>query len=163
MEQSPSKLNPALIGGAVMGALSTLPVISAGNCLCCMWVLLGGAVASYLYRRQLAPKAELTLGEGALLGLLSGVFGALIGSLLGYLFTVLGLDMTRSFIENFLDRAEDVPQDVRDWMEGFVRGEGFSAIMVAFGLAVKLVVDCLFGTVGGVIGAALFGKKKRSR
>ena len=163
MEQSPSKLNPALVGGTVMGVLSTLPMISAGNCLCCMWVLLGGAVASYAYRRRLPPKTEMTLGEGALVGLLSGVFGALIGSLLGYLFAVLGFDMARSIVENFLDRAEDVPGDIRDWMEGFIRSDGFNPMIVALGLVVNLTIDCLFGTTGGVIGAVLFGKKKPSR
>ena len=38
-----SKVQPALLGGVVIGTLSALPVISMGNCLCCLWVILGGA------------------------------------------------------------------------------------------------------------------------
>ena len=33
-----SKLQPALLGGLFIGVLSALPIISAGNCFCCMWV-----------------------------------------------------------------------------------------------------------------------------
>ena len=43
-----SKLQPALYGGLLLGVLSALPIISLGNCACCLWVLAGGAMAAYL-------------------------------------------------------------------------------------------------------------------
>ena len=48
---------PALVGGLVMGVLTALPIISAGNLCCCLWVLSGGAVAAYM-RRLLRDIAE---------------------------------------------------------------------------------------------------------
>ena len=39
-------VQPALYGGLVMGVLSALPLISAGNFCCCMWVISGGLVAA---------------------------------------------------------------------------------------------------------------------
>ena len=40
---------PALAGGLVMGVLSALPLISALNACCCLWVVSGGLVAAYVY------------------------------------------------------------------------------------------------------------------
>ena len=41
--QRPEYLRPALIAGAVAGLLSGLPVVSAGNCICCLWIFGGAA------------------------------------------------------------------------------------------------------------------------
>ena len=38
-------VQPALAGGMFLGFLSSIPFIAAGNCLCCMWVLLGGGIS----------------------------------------------------------------------------------------------------------------------
>ena len=35
-------VQPAFAGGVVMGVLSALPLISAGNICCCLWVIVGG-------------------------------------------------------------------------------------------------------------------------
>jgi hypothetical protein len=43
-----TKAQPVLVGALLMGVLSGLPIIAAGNICCCMWVLSGGFVASYL-------------------------------------------------------------------------------------------------------------------
>jgi hypothetical protein len=39
------RTQPALFGGLVMGVLSALPIVSAGNWCCCLWVVSGGLVA----------------------------------------------------------------------------------------------------------------------
>ena len=44
----PAKLQPALFGGLFIGVLSALPIINLGNCLCCMWVIGGGALDGLL-------------------------------------------------------------------------------------------------------------------
>jgi hypothetical protein len=163
MQKSASKLVPALIGGTVMGVLSSVPVINMGNCLCCMWILLGGAIGAYAYKRQLPARAELSLGEGALVGLLSGIFGALVSALIGYFFmAVVGYNFAQSFYRGFLERSEDVPPELRDWMEMLMRGGGFNPVLVLVSLFFGMILDSVFGTLGGIIGAALFGKKKPS-
>ena len=48
------RLQPAFWGGVFIGVLSALPLVSAGNCCCCLWVLCGGALAAYL-RQQNTP------------------------------------------------------------------------------------------------------------
>ena len=61
---------PALYGGLVIGVLSALPFISAGNFCCCLWILSGGFFAAYI-DSQTAPR-NLTVGRGALVGEYSG-------------------------------------------------------------------------------------------
>jgi len=43
-----SKLQPALLGGTFLGILSALPIVSAANLCCCLWVVAGGVLAAYL-------------------------------------------------------------------------------------------------------------------
>ena len=40
------RLQPAFWGGLFIGVLSALPLVNAGNCCCCLWVLCGGALAA---------------------------------------------------------------------------------------------------------------------
>ena len=47
-----SKLQPAILGGVLIGVLSALPIVSAGNLCCCLWVVLGGVVAAYLLQQN---------------------------------------------------------------------------------------------------------------
>src|SRR5438132_13671198 len=75
-ENGPSKKQPALIGGLVLGVLSALPLVSAGNLCCCLWLVLGGAVAAYVLQQN--QSAPITPGDGAVVGLLAGVIGAFV-------------------------------------------------------------------------------------
>src|SRR2546427_5040357 len=69
-----SKTNPVLVGGLVMGVLSALPIISAGNLCCCLWIITGGLVAAYVLQQN--QPTPITPGDGALVGLLAGLAGA---------------------------------------------------------------------------------------
>src|SRR5437867_3045116 len=60
-------VKPALAGGTFLGLASSLPIIAVGNCLCCMWVLGGGALATFLLNKQ-QPRRRLTFGDGAFAG-----------------------------------------------------------------------------------------------
>ncbi len=59
-----------------MGVLSALPIISAGNLCCCLWVVSGGAVAAYILQQN--QPTPLTPGDGAVIGLLAGIVGAFV-------------------------------------------------------------------------------------
>jgi hypothetical protein len=44
MIEKPSKLQPALLGGLVLGLGSVIPGLHYGNFCCCGWGLVGGAL-----------------------------------------------------------------------------------------------------------------------
>jgi hypothetical protein len=74
--ERPSKMVPALIGGAVMGLIGATPFLNMINCLCCAGVMLGGFLAVMFYKDQITPEmAPLQASDGVALGALAGVFG----------------------------------------------------------------------------------------
>src|SRR5690606_23283660 len=74
-----SKLQPTLLGGLFIGVLSALPVVSMGNCLCCLWVVSGGVLAAYLLQQN--QDAPIQAGDAAIVGLLAGIVGAFVAAI----------------------------------------------------------------------------------
>jgi hypothetical protein len=143
---------PALIGGAVMGVLTVLPIVSIGNC-CCLWVLGGGALAAYLLQQDQA--APIALGDGALAGLLAGVFGAFVILVLSIPLALILEPIQRQFITGLLDRMDNVPPQLRD----IAMNSGFTAARIVIQFIFWLVIGSAFSTLGGIAGAAIFQKK----
>ena len=81
MESKPDKMVPSIIGGVIIGVISTVPGLSLINCFCCAGVVLGGFFAVFFYQRNLGD-TPLTYSDGALVGILAGIFGAVIGSII---------------------------------------------------------------------------------
>ena len=65
-----TKLQPALLAGLVLGVLSSLPIVSAGNCCCGLWFVTAGVLAAWLMQQN--QPFPIALGDGALVGLLDG-------------------------------------------------------------------------------------------
>src|SRR5436309_8139061 len=97
---SSNLVQPALYGGLVMGVLSALPIISAGNLCCCLWVVSGGAVAAYVLQQN--QPMPITAGDGALVGLLAGVVGAFVYVILSIPITILVAPIERVLLERVL-------------------------------------------------------------
>jgi len=111
-----SKLQPALLGGLVIGVLSALPVINMGNCLCCLWVILGGVVATYLLQ-QAQPTAVGT-ADGAIVGLLAGLVGAVVGTALSIPIQWLMGSMGADTLQRVLNQSGgDMPPEARAVLE----------------------------------------------
>jgi len=71
---------PAVIGGVLLGLLSTLPIVQAGNLFFGAWILAGGAVTARLLMKQ-RPNGVINYGDGAFGGVLSGLVGAIVAAL----------------------------------------------------------------------------------
>jgi hypothetical protein len=162
MSATSSKLvQPALYGGLVMGVLSALPIISAGNVCCCMWVITGGLVAAYvLQQRQATP---ITPGDGALVGLMAGVFGAFVGLAISIPLTFLMAPMERQIVQRVLESSGNMPPELREMMQRFSSGDvqmtvAAHVVRLTISLVVMLVLGAIFSTLGGLLGAVFFRK-----
>jgi hypothetical protein len=144
------RLQPALFGGLLIGVLSALPLVGAGNCCCCMWVIAGGMLAVYL-RQQNSPFA-VTSAEGAFVGFLAGLIGGVIGVLLSIPIDLMMGPFQRRFVEWVLSTNPDIPSEIRDMSAR--AGTGPAA--VAFKLLLGIVTGAIFGMLGGLLGVALF-------
>jgi uncharacterized membrane protein YeaQ/YmgE (transglycosylase-associated protein family) len=146
------RLQPALWGGVFIGVLSALPLVNAGNCCCCLWVLVGGALAAYL-RQQNTP-FQITASEGAIVGLIAGLIGAVVGSIVAIPFQMMAGDMQQQIFERVLSENPDITPEMRFWIERLTATSGLWIV----GLLVSLVVNAVFGMLGGLLGVAIFKK-----
>lgn len=146
---------PALLGGLAIGVLSALPVINLANC-CCAWVLFGGGLAAYLMQQNYPDRVS--LGNGALVGLMAGAFGAIVWALLSIpLHAALG-PLQSGMIERALDSAGDMPPEMRAWFES-MRGSGaFLGVTWFLSVMLMLCVSSFFGMLGGLLGTLFFAK-----
>lgn len=149
------RLQPALYGGILIGVLSALPFVSAGNCCCCLWVVTGGVLAVYL-RQQNSPFA-ITSAEGALVGLLAGVIGGAIGVILSIPVEAAMGPFMRNILDRVISSSPDFPAEMRDVLERAGQG-GSGPMAIAFKLCVSLVAGAVFGMLGGLLGVAIFKK-----
>jgi hypothetical protein len=146
------KTQPAIFGGLIMGVLSALPIISAGNFCCCLWVVSGGAVAaSILQQNQPTP---LTPGDGAVIGLLAGIVGAFVYLFLSIPITFLVAPMERVLIQRIIENAGGMPPDFREYVGTYIGG----GLRLTLGFIFMLIVGSIFSTLGGVLGVVIFGK-----
>jgi hypothetical protein len=148
-----SYFQPALIGGLVLGVLSALPIVAFGNVCCCLWVVSGGAVSAYaLQQRQTTP---VTPGEGALLGLLAGLIGTFVYLMLSVPISLLMAPLEQRVVER-LTTLGNLPPEFRDYAN---RPAGLRMVGVLLDFLIRLFVNAIFSTIGGVLGAIMFVKK----
>jgi len=159
MNEEGRMLKPALIGGVLLGILSSLPVISIFNCVCCAWVVAGGVLAAYLYVK--ASPVLVTLGRAVPLGLLTGIIGTAISALfLIPLHFLTGGAGVLEQLQQAMSQMPNVPQETRQMLESLASREGASTLIYAFGLIFMLLIYGLFAMAGSAIGVAIFEKRK---
>jgi hypothetical protein len=151
----------ALVGGLVTGVLSALPILSAGNICCCLWIVTGGLVAAYVLQQE--QSASITPADGMLVGLLAGLIGAVIQVALSIPINLIVGPMELAIVQRAMDMAGSMPPEVREAFDRFGRDGGANgAIFFIAGrmvaLAVSLFLGAVFSTLGGLIGAAIFKK-----
>ncbi len=154
---------PALYGGLITGLLSAIPGIQMANCCFCAWALVGGAVAAkMLIDRTPRP---IKSSEGAQVGLIAGLIGAAISILISALIVLSGvgnrlqlniLERMRGMINdpNFQEQL----QSVIDQQQNMTTLEQMVSSIPAW-LIYGLVLTG-FTVLGGLIGVALFEKRK---
>jgi hypothetical protein len=151
-------LQPALLGGLVMGVLSALPVVSAGNVCCCLWVVAGGITAADpLPQNRSTP---ITPADGAIVGLLAGIVGAAVQFALAIPIGLLVGPMEREMVNRMLEMSGSMPEATREALETYSgrSGTGFFGMILLrlISFFVTLIVGSVVSTVAGIIGAVLF-------
>ena len=150
-----NKLKPALIGGVVLGVLSVIPFVSADNLCCCLWAILGGMLATYLYVKSSPTPA--TAADGAILGALAGVVGAAISLVLGIPIAYAMGPTMRNLMVSLIERAD--PQQADLMRRQFEASGDAIAPLFIQGLIVAVLLF-LFAVIGGLLGVAIFEKRK---
>lgn len=152
-------IQPALAGGMFLGFLSSLPFLSLANCICCMWVLLGGGIAAMLLQRQ-RPSA-ITFGDGAFVGVLSGLFGAVVGTAVQIPVQIIAARLIGSQQQQFEEwiRQFGLEGPMRDWALRIASGE-ISLTTILFTFFSNLLMWSLFAMIGGILAVAVLNKQR---
>jgi hypothetical protein len=149
-----------LIGGAVAGVLSALPVINVGNACCCLWVVSGGVIAAYVMQQD--QQTSLTPADGALVGLLAGIVGAVVALVVSIPIDLIAAPMQRAILERLRQSAVEMPPELRNAIDDMINSRdsgmaGFVVLRVA-SFFLSLFIGGAASAVGGLLGAAIFGR-----
>lgn len=162
MLEKPSKIQPALLGGLVIGVLWSVPFLNLINFCCCLGVMMGGALAAWQLIKR-SPTLPVSSGDGAVVGMLAGVVGAgvylVLGIPIGLVFSESGLAVVRTLFESFnnpeINRAmEEAIKSSQN------RGLGERLVEALVSWLIVSVISVGFSTIGGLIGVSIFEKRK---
>jgi hypothetical protein len=145
------KLQPALLGGLLIGVLSALPFVSM---CCCLWVIAGGVLTTYLLQERLTT--PVTAGDATIAGLLAGIFGAILATVLSQL-----LAMARGL--NFGDAINELIGQGRlppEWTGALEQVRDLPpAFFIIGSLLVSMFIYPIFSMLGALLGVALFKRQ----
>jgi len=147
---------PALLGGLLIGVLSSLPVVNFANC-CCLWVICGGLLTVYLQQQNKMDPIETS--EAVLGGLIAGVVGGIIGAFVDVLQLALATQVVdfSTKIREALDKNPGMPQEYKDMAVRIFEGKGLVfLICIQF---LKVPIYAVFSMLGALLGLAFFRKK----
>jgi hypothetical protein len=147
-------LKPALIGGILLGVLSSLPVV---KCCCCAWIIGGGVLAAYVYIRE--TRSRVTLGRGVLLGLLTGAFGSIINILFELPKLLISKVPIADQFGKAIEQVPNLPAETKQMVSAMMAKEGMMAFLFVSSFICIFVGYCLLAMLGGAIGVALFEKR----
>lgn len=150
-----NKVKPAVIGGVVIGILSVIPLVGAVNICCCLWAILGGMLASNLYIKNSPVPAK--SGDGAALGAIAGAVGAVISVVLGIPIDLATGPMIKGLMVDLLRKVDPAQAEV---LRTQIEASGSSIASVVITSLVLAALLFVFAIVGGLIGVALFEKRK---
>ena len=151
-----------LVGAAVTGIFTTSYLGFINSC-CCLGVILGGGVAVQQYA-GFHPGVE--EGTGALLGAAAGAAGAVLGAVFNLILRPVGMDYESVYRETLnaalqnMEGESPVPPEFLEQLQG--EGTGLTAVAWLASLGFNLLLFAIFGAIGGVIGAAIFGEEQSS-
>jgi len=150
-----------VVGGLVMGILSVIPFVNAGNLCCCLWAWVGGAIAAKLLVDGSAQ--PVTVQEGAKIGLYAGALGAFIRIVIGLPIELVTLPYMLEAMGNAaqsLDNSQllEFVQAMKDEMSG--RSLGSQILGMIPGTLIGAMFLLGFTVLGGMVGVKLFEKRQ---
>jgi hypothetical protein len=154
---------PALVGGLITGLLTLIPGVNLLTCCFCGQSLIGGAIASkMLINRTPRPMSS---GDGAKVGLMAGLIAAVFYLVLSIPLSLLGASeaLMAQLVEMLSGVSSDpnLQESLRQMIEQSANRSAaeklVSSLIVTIPFCIILGAFCV---LGGLIGVALFEKRK---
>ncbi len=161
------KYLPVLVTGFAAGVLHIVPFLK--GLTCCLVVPAAAYFAIILEHKSNKMTGEFDLKKAAVLGLLTGIVAAVFGSFFEVFVTFITKNnaILNSFNEinqsvNSLPFSDAVKEEVLTIMNSVaasIRETGFSPLYSISILVNNLIVNPIFGLIGGLVGAKVLNSK----
>jgi hypothetical protein len=150
-----ARYQPALLGGLFIGILSSLPIIGAFNACCCLWVVVGGLLTTYLMQQN--DPLPLETSAAAMGGLIAGAIGGVAMTIASQIVMRVtgGAAAQRDAMDQVFSQMGNVPPEMVETIERLSTGPAAVFIMAA----ITIPVFAVFGLLGALLGLAFFRKK----
>lgn len=150
------KLQPALIGG-ILGVASVLP-LPIVDIIGCGWMTIGTWLAVFLYFRGQEPAADKRFRAGASLGLFAGLITAVVGTVIKTIGVAQGWYAEEIAVTQAV--FEEMGPEIPPFVPELFGAEGVTGLLVVSQLVFYLVSFSIIGTISGLVGTAIFDKKR---
>jgi hypothetical protein len=150
-----NKLKPALIGGVLTGVLSVIPFVSAANLCCCLWAIVGGLLATYLYVKNSPTPAG--AGDGAVLGVIAGAIGAVIALVIGIPISMAMGPVMQNMIVSLM---QNIDTRQAEMMRQQFEAQGNAIVPLIIKSLIGAALLFVFAILGGLLGVPIFEKRK---
>jgi hypothetical protein len=157
---------PSLVTGFGAAVLTTVPGVREFGC--CLIVPLAVFTALLLYRKTTNRDSNISVKTSLFLGFLTGLFAALFSSFFDIIITyfthsndfVKALPQTQEVLDSFnLGEAAKQTIDLMKRMGDQITSTGFSLLYSLLILMSNLIVDSIFGMLGGVLGRIIVNRR----
>jgi hypothetical protein len=157
---------PPLVSGFGAAVLTTVPGVKEFGC--CLIVPLAVLTALLLYRKTLNSDANINVKTSLFLGFLTGLFAALFGTFFDVIITlftrsndfVQTLPQTAQILDSLnLGEAAKQTLALMNGMADQITSTGFSLLYTVFILSSNLIVDIVFGLIGGLLGRIIVNRR----
>jgi hypothetical protein len=147
------KWKAILIGGGISGLASLLPVLHLACCL----IPLVCAILSVAIYANASSRPPLTNADGFVLGAMTGIIGTGVYAALIIPLTFLMGNIVGGLLGQLIPSPAEMPYGLRPILQSILDhfGSVLSVILILKILG-QLVIFVLFGSLGGVLGVALF-------
>lgn len=157
---------PSLVAGFGAAVLTTVPGVKAVGC--CIVVPLAVFTALLLLRKTISDNQNLSVKTSLSIGLLTGLFAALFSTFFEFIITlfthsndfVQTLPQTVQVLDDLkLGEAAKQTVSLMNSMANQITSTGFSLLYTVFVLFSNLIVDSIFGMVGGLLGRVIVNRR----
>ncbi len=157
---------PSLVTGFGAAVLTTVPGVREFGC--CLIVPLAVLTAMLLYKKTLNGDTNISVKTGLLIGFLTGLIAALFSTFFDVIITLFTrtndfvetLPQTKEVLESFkFGEAAKQTIDLMNGMAQQITSTGFSLLYTIFILISNLIVDSIFGLIGGLLGRIIVNRR----
>jgi len=161
-----NKLSPAIVCGFGAAALSTIPGVKSLGC--CIILPAATVLSLYFYLRITSFSQSISVKSAMFFGLITGLSSALFSVFFDVMITYIfhNNDLVQSLTEveillNTYNLGEIGNETIRilKHMGKEITTKGFSPLYTTFLLFNNIIIDSIFGIIGGLIGMSIFNKK----